>query len=363
MTGGRLRIEGRGPVAMALRLFLARQGFDPASVQAQDCGSPLPAWLSSRPLALSLGSWQLLGRIVSLPACAPIRSVDVSLAGRSGNTRIRAADLDAPSLGCVVRYGDLHRALARALMRIEGREPIADGDVEVVVVADGETRTAATQHRDWRVHDFGQSALLTEVLADGRADGVAFERFTEEGPLALLPLPEAHRHAVVWCATHASTARRATLPVQEFDAELRAAFGPRLGALHVDAPRHESPLQRRIGIREDDARRVCIGNAAQTLHPVAGQGLNLGLRDAFELAQRLGEARGSGRPLEEAVARYRRSRMFDRALTVGVTDTLARVFTLRALAPLQSGALGALDLAAPLRNGFARALMFGTRSH
>lgn len=359
-----MRIEGRGPVAMALRLFLARQGFDPPSVQAQGCTASLPSWLAARPLALSLGSWQLLGRIVALPACAPIRSVEVSLARRSGNTRIRAADLAAPTLGCVVRYGELHRSLEQALTRIASPEPATDGegDADVAVVADGETRTSEAQHRGWRVHDFGQSALLTEVLADGSGDGVAFERFTEEGPLALLPLPEPHRHAVVWCAPPGKTARRVTLPKPEFDAELLAAFGPRLGALHVDAARHESPLQRRIGVREDDARRVCIGNAAQTLHPVAGQGLNLGLRDAFELAQRLGEARGSGRPLEEAVARFRRSRMFDRALTVGVTDALARVFTLPALAPLQSGALDALDVAAPLRNGFARALMFGARS-
>lgn len=358
---------------MALRLFLARQGFDPASVHAPDGTSPPPAWLASRPLALSLGSWQLLARIVALPACAPIRSVDVSLAGRSGSTRIHAADVDAPTLGCVVRYGDLHRSLAQALTRIErraaaeGDDEVAhdavvgsDDDVALVVVADGETPAAPA--RDWRVHDFGQSALLTEVVADGRADAVAFERFTDEGPLALLPLPEPHRHAVVWCAPPHETARRAALPAPEFDAELLAAFGHWLGALHVDAARHDTPLQRRIAVRDDDMRRVRIGNAAQTLHPVAGQGLNLGLRDAFEFAQRLGEARGSGRPLAQAVARFRGSRVVDRALTVGVTDTLARVFTLRAVAPLQSLALGALDVATPLRNRFARTLMFGARS-
>lgn len=365
---------------MALRLFLARQGFDPASVHAQDGASPPPAWLATRPLALSLGSWHLLARIVALPPCAPIRSVDVSLAGRSGSTRIHAADVGAATLGCVVRYGDLHRLLAQALMSIERRartesdHQVAhadvaghdadvvgnDADVALVVVADGETPAAPA--RDWRVHDFGQSALLTEVVADGRADAVAFERFTDEGPLALLPLPEPHRHAVVWCAPPHETARRAALPAPEFDAELLAAFGHWLGALHVDAARHDTPLQRRIAVRDDDTRRVRIGNAAQTLHPVAGQGLNLGLRDAFELAQRLGEARGSGLPLAQAVARFRGSRVVDRALTVGVTDTLARVFTLRAVAPLQSLALGALDVAAPLRNRFARTLMFGARS-
>ena len=191
---------------------------------------------------------------------------------------------------------------------------------------------------------------------------MAFEHFTPEGPLALLPLPEPHRRAVVWCATPQQTARRALLSPHEFDAELLDAFGNALGTLQLAGERHQAPLQRRLAPRDENPRRVAIGNAAQALHPVAGQGLNLGLRDAFELAQELGSAHARGERLEEAIARFRRSRVIDRAATVGVTDTLARLFNWPALAPIQSVAFDVLDWTGPLRDRFAKALMFGLRS-
>jgi len=366
----RLRIEGRGPVAIALRLFLARQGFAPQSIAHDTFAGQLPAAVAARPLALSLGSTHLLSRIVTLPEAASIRTVDVSLAHHAGRTRFRAPDLDAPILGCVVRYAALHRALHTALHAAPRRadeataapspfrpSPAVGEADEIVIRADGDPRSPSA-----RTLDFHQSALLAEVLVERDAPGVAFEHFTTQGPLALLPLPEPRRRAVVWCATPQQTARRTLLSPGEFDAELLDAFGNALGALRLAGKRHQAPLQRTLAQRDDDPRRVAIGNAAQALHPVAGQGLNLGLRDAFELAQELGAAHARGAPLEHALARFRRRRVADRTAAVVVTDTLARLFERPALAPIQSLALDVLDWSAPLRNRFARASMFGLRS-
>ena len=354
-----LRIEGRGPVAMALALFLSRQGFDPASMLCEPAAGEPPAWLASRSLALSLGSWQLLSRIVALPPAAPIVTVEVSLRGHAGRTRMQASDLRAPALGYVLRYGMLHRALAAALAPLRPSMPDAHDSAhaqQLTVVADGDPGAGS------QVHDFDQTALLAEIIAERDARGTAFERFTDEGPLALLPLPEAHRHALVWCARPVQAERRAGLDAHAFEAELRTAFGGALGMLHLHGDRVLAPLQRRVRAHDGDARRIAIGNAAQALHPVAGQGLNLGLRDAFELAQQLGELRAAGRPLVEAVAHYRRRRRTDRGVAVALTDTLARAFTLPAIARFESAALGALDLFAPARDGLAATLMFGLRT-
>lgn len=353
-----LRIEGRGPVATALALFLSRQGFDAGSISIDPVPVELPAWLASRSIALSLGSWQLLSRVAALPPAAPILRVEVSLRGRAGRTRMQAADLRAPALGYVLRYGPLHRALADALAARTRRAVVPDEGAiaALTVIADGDPGAAS------KVRDFDQTALLAEVVADRDGHGTAFERFTDEGPLALLPLPQPRRHALVWCARPAESSRRAALEAPAFEAELLAAFGSALGALRLDSDRVLAPLQRRVRAAEQAAAQVAIGNAAQALHPVAGQGLNLGLRDAFELAALLGELRASNRPLAEAVARFARARRADRGLTVAATDTLAQAFTFPAIARLESLALGALDLAAPARNAIAASLMFGLRS-
>ena len=354
-----VRIEGRGPVAMALALFLSRQGFDAGSICIDPIPAELPAWLESRSIALSLGSWQLLSRVATLAPAAPILHVEVSMRSRAGRTRMHAADLHAPALGYVLRYGPLHRALAAAwTARQRSAPPSADGEAAaaLTVVADGDPGTAS------KVRDFDQTALLAELVVDRDGHGAAFERFTDEGPLALLPLPQARRYALVWCARPDEATRRAALDARAFEAELLAVFGGALGALRLDSDRVLTPLQRRVRATEADPRRLAIGNAAQALHPVAGQGLNLGLRDAFELAALLGELRASNRRLDEVAARFARARRADRGLTVAVTDTLAQAFTFPAIARLESLALGALDLAAPARNALAASLAFGLRN-
>ncbi len=360
-AGVLLRIEGRGPVALALRLFLARQGFpDDAIDHPVGSADPLPPALAARSLALSLGSLQLLGRIIDLPPAAPIRRVDVSFSRGRGVTSIDADDLGAARLGAVVRYGALHEALSCALAKISPQNEPACGngdgaDATIRIRADGDPHAAA------RTLDFRQSALLAEIEVSRELPDVAFERFTPDGPLAILPLPEPRRHALVWCAPPAVTQRRLDLDAGAFGSELQAMAGDALGTVRLASKRFQAPLQRRQADADTDPSVVTIGNAAQTLHPVAGQGLNLGLRDAFELAQLLGDAHAQGTSMRFVPARFRCRRSIDRRLTIGITDTLARVFRLPGSAPIHSLALDLLDRAEPLRNRFARQLMFGWR--
>jgi len=186
-------------------------------------------------------------------------------------------------------------------------------------------------------------------------------RFTADGPLALLPLPEPHRCSLVWCDRPEVSGRRAALPADVLAGELQKAFGWSLGRITIESDATCWPMARRARRTLNSGREVWIGNAAQGLHPVAGQGLNLGLRDAFLLAQHLGDARARGDELARALPDYVRQRSADRGGTITLTDVLARAFAFTPLHPLQSVTLGMLDAAGPLRELVARRFMFGRR--
>jgi 2-octaprenyl-6-methoxyphenol hydroxylase len=355
------RIVGAGPVALACALFLVRRGV-PASALAlepsPDPSAPVPAALAARALAISHGGRQLLERLAPLPAAGVIGRVEVSLLGHAGRTRIDAADLRVPALGHVVRYDALLGALRRAAAPHRFAAPVAAPEAALTIHAEGDAG------EDAEVREFGQSALLGEVLAPdapAASHGVAFERFTPGGPLALLPLPEPGRWTFVWCdeATRCE-ARRAQGTHALADA-LQARFGRALGPLVADGPLAIAPLARRSRRRVLDDRQVWIGNAAQALHPVAGQGLNLGLRDAFELADALADARRRNAPLGAALEAWRRARRPDRAATIALTDLMAASFTWPLARPLQSPLLVALDALPALRRPLARRLTYGGR--
>lgn len=370
-----IRIEGRGPVALALQLLLGREGLPPWAIRADPVESALPDWLGSRSLALSLGSLHTLARIV--PQCspaalleqpgiaAPITVVDVTRAGASGGTRIEAQRLKLPMLGAVIRYATLHRLLREAVERacplaskIADQPGSAPTGEALTVMADGDTGDSTSI----RVREFGQMALLAEVEVERDRPGWAFERFTSEGPLALLPLPEPRRRALVWCAPDELCRERAAVDEHRFDELLQATFGPLLGRLTLCSARHVSAVTRRIGPLTREPGRVAIGNAAQALHPVAGQGLNLGLRDAAVLARQLGDAGSNSLSLAKAIAGFERSRHADREVLVASTDLLASLTRPDLLKPAHAAALSLIDLCAPLRQQIARGLMFGLRS-
>ena len=358
MKPQRLRITGTGPVALACALFMRRRGVAAEHIELEQHAGPLPEALSARVLAVSEGSCQMLSRIITLPQAGAIGQVEVSLQGHAGRTRINATDLDVTRLGRVMRYGCLLDALRAAAGRHEWAIEAASQPPALTIHAEGDAGD------DARVREFNQSALLGEVHAPHSRTtwhSTAFERFTPHGPLALLPLPEPGRWALVWCDQDAHCRARQEADREALSRELTDLIGSRLGAVSIIGPLTVANLTRRLRRDVVGNEEVWIGNAAQSLHPVAGQGLNLGLRDAFELADALSCALRRDEPLDRSVARWQSHRRPDRLGTVALTDLMASSFTWPLARPLQSPMLIALDLLPALRRPLAARLMFGGR--
>ncbi|AGW88871.1 UbiH/UbiF/VisC/COQ6 family ubiquinone biosynthesis hydroxylase [Cupriavidus sp. DF5525] len=398
-----IAIVGGGPVGLALACQLLHT--TDWRVTLIDAATPARAARDPRAIALSHGSRQLLEQIGAWPvAGSPIEHIHVSQRGRFGHVRLHHDDYDVPALGYVVRYGELcdvlERALGRAAQaagedrllrvfetRIDQIEqdplPRAADDADtghvhltgtahdgqlarfatcLVVQAEGGLfhEQAAHQGRGARTRDYRQTAVIAHVACSRPQPGWAWERFTEEGPLALLPHDEhgVQGYALVWCCPSEQAARRIALPEAEFAEELGKAFGDRMGHFTLAGKRHAFPLGLNAAPVTVNGRVAAVGNAAQTLHPVAGQGLNLGLRDAFALADSLRTA-CTPQALQAFASRHR----LDRAVTIGVTDLLPRLFGVSypLAAHARGASLAALACLPPLRHALARHMMFGMR--
>jgi 2-octaprenyl-6-methoxyphenol hydroxylase len=396
----RLAVIGAGPVGLTLALFAAR-GWPEAVVTLFDA-RPAERDVSGDPrtLALSLGSVQLLQRLGCWPAgqAQPILRVHVSQAPPtlSGLPLRPELTIDAlaegvPQLGAVLRYGQVVAPLQRAWeascaadparcrlrlgTAVEAVKPLPGGGVELdagiaepfdlAVIAEG--GVFAEQARKGLVHDYRQTAWVGLVELEGGTDpaGTAYERFTRHGPVALLPLPAAagdapgrRRAALVWCVPADDD------PVAALDEARRRAVLATLLPDSAGTLRTLGPLKSfALGLNAErtlvDGRQVRIGNAAQTLHPVAGQGLNLGLRDAFVLVQSL-----RGQPdLDAALRRVEWARAPDRWSMIAATDFLARSFTWQwpGLGALRGLGIAALQALPPVKSALARQMMFGRR--
>jgi 2-octaprenyl-6-methoxyphenol hydroxylase len=371
-------ICGAGPVGLALAGFLVRRGIAGARIALIDGKSLGQAITDPRSIALSWGSAQLLQEVGAWPlAATPIHEIHVSRRGQLGRSLMQREDHDVPALGYVTRYGAVVDALAKVgeqagvLMLRPARVASLDEqpDVALLHLDDGSTVRArvavqaegglfGAQDQRARSRDYEQSAVIARVTTALPIAHRAFERFTDEGPLALLPEDGAdgHQYALVWCMRPDRAQAILALDDTRFLTQLGEAFGARLGAFTKVSSRSAFPLGLNAEARAT-ARTVAIGNAAQTLHPVAGQGLNLGLRDAAVLARQL--ARGTD---AEAIARFTEDRTGDRRTTIGMTDTMARAFTIPGpLQPLLGLGLAALDLTRPARTLLADLMMFGRR--
>lgn len=379
-----IAICGAGPTGSALALLLARHAPEPARIaligktfRSSGPGAS-PSALDPRSLALNQGSRVLLEQLKAWPPhAAEIRTVHVSQRGHLGRTLICSDELGTPRLGCVVGYdallGSLHAAAARSgatLIEAPQALPASGHYVQIDLAGRCLTSCVAVQSDGTRprgLHrEYGQHAVLATIEAAQPRPHWAFERFTTEGPLAILPHPDGGSlYGIVWCCTPGDARKLAGLAPAAFEIALRAAFGDRLGGFTLKSDRHVFPLSLHAGPSLLDAHTVAIGNAAQTLHPVAGQGLNLGLRDAAQLAHALAPwlAHPSSDPAP-ILAAFARKRRADRYLTAGITDLLPRAFASRN--PLVRHACGlgllALDLSLPLRAPLARHLMQGLRT-
>jgi len=373
-----IAICGAGPAGMALAALLVKRGVDASRVVLVDAKPLQQAMQDPRTLALSYGSRQILEQVGAWPIHATaIHEIHVSRRGQFGRSMITRDEHGLPALGYVTRYGAIVEALGNVCARlgiaslrparVTGSDEAADsvalhlecegGSPRVLraaVVVRAEGGLFGEQSAKAEQRDYLQTAIIAQVNTSAPVAHRAYERFTSEGPLALLPQDDGY--SLVWCARPASAQALLALDDAAFLARLGETFGERLGRFTHATRRLAFPLGLNAGVA-GSARCVAIGNAAQTLHPVAGQGLNLALRDATELARALAHGATPG-----ALEQYAVRRRQDRKLTVRLTDTMARIFASEsALQPLLGLGLAAIDVAAPARAVLAELMMYGRR--
>jgi 2-octaprenyl-6-methoxyphenol hydroxylase len=379
-------VVGAGPVGATLALALDEGDLDVVVLDARAPGETLRG---DRSIALShgahlvfdrLGVWEHLAAIAD--AATPITRIDVSQAGGFGRATLLAEEQGVPALGYVVSYRALQGSLDAALaargvpvrhgvtVRSVGGTPayaaveLDDANAQpllarLAAVADGTGAAVAGIAR--RRHDYGQVALIAKLGCRQPHEGRALERFTPEGPVALLP--EGDHYALVWTVAAERAAEMLALDDNAFLVRLAHHFGTFHAPFERVTERRAFPLVLEYAANAVGARCVVLGNAAQTLHPVAGQGFNVGVRDAWVLAQatldvpreRIGEA--------AMLARYARSRMPDRWAGIAFTHGLVHLFgnDLPLLRWPRGLALTLLDALPPLKRAFTRTMLFGLR--
>ncbi|HZZ93983.1 MAG TPA: FAD-dependent monooxygenase [Usitatibacter sp.] len=370
-------ILGGGPVGAAVAAMAAGRGLRMEVFEAREFAAT-----DARTLALSDASRERLRDALAWPAAdaTPIAAIHVSQKGAPGRTLIHASDLDLEALGYTVPFTALqqalHERLAQAVVPLRFSHECQDIRLEpgaatlrfrdgsevrsrLLVLADGGANAQRIPGIGFSEKDYGQHAVVAAVRTDRPHRDIAYERFTPQGPVALLPV--ADRYALVWTATPERAAQLIALPEEAFLAQLQAHFGDRAGRFVSASGRASFPLRLRSVNTPIALRTVIVGNAAQALHPIAGQGLNLGLRDATALAQLLvstpAQALGE-RPMLDA---YRAMRRRDAALGIGFTDFLVSSFADTRIVPTlgRAAALAALDLFRPARRLFAARMVHG----
>jgi 2-octaprenyl-6-methoxyphenol hydroxylase len=392
-----LVIIGGGLVGASLAVSLADSGLRVAVVEASEANTRSHQSYDERVIALSLGSartfegmgvWSAIA-----PDAEPIRHVHVSDRGHFGFAHLDARDEGVTALGYVAAARVIGAALSERLegaanisllrpgrlvgvqinrervsleVSVGGRSRLLTS--ALLVAADGgESSVRKRLGVPVRERRYGYDAIISTVtpeeIPEQTLGGTAFERFTDTGPLAMLPMTE-RRYSVVWTAHARDSAGILALSDEDFLEALQTRFGRRLGRLTQPGRRVAYPLKLVLARQLTRDRALLIGNAAHTLHPVAGQGFNLGLRDVAVLADLLIEAQSTAKDLggPAVLSAYRRQRGPEHALIAGLTDGLARLFA-NPWGPLRMarnlGLLG-LDLAGPARHHLARRFMGAT---
>jgi 2-octaprenyl-6-methoxyphenol hydroxylase len=384
-----LAIVGGGLVGASLALSLAPLGLRIALLEAVTpaTGAQHPSF-DERTTALAngtvrafrtLGTWDRMAR-----EAAPIRRIHVSDQGRFGAARIDASEQGLDALGYVVPNRAIGAALWHGLerhanvevaapARVTGSDLTCDArsvryeldgasrtlQAKLVVAADGIHSLVRGQSGIGADHvDYEQTAITAVMVAQRFHDHVAYERFTETGPIAILPLTDG-RCGMVWTVRPADAGRLLALPDDAFIAEFQRAFGYRLGRFLRVGQRASYPLALSQAERHVAQRIAVVGNAAQGLHPIAGQGFNLGLRDAMSLAEVIADRRQDGQRdagSSDVLDDYAQWRETDRRRIVAFTDGLVRAFStpLGVLRGLRTLGILAFDVLPPAKSALAR---------
>lgn len=385
-------IVGGGPVGAILAHVLAREGFQVVVLEreaAPERAATGSTGFDGRAIALAeggrrlLAGWGLWGALAE--GAEPIENIHVSLRGAWGSARFDAEEEGVAALGQVMDSARMAPVLLRAAREsgvqwhaparfvdhsvdaegVRVRYATPEGErtlhARLMVAADG-AGSAVRGALGLPVHerDYRQTAILARVEVERPEPRTAFERFTDEGPIALLPMG-GNRYSLVWVTPTVALGPRLDLADEGFLTRLGQRFGPRLGRFVAVGSRHAYPLRAVTAGKVIAPRAVVLGNAAHALHPVAGQGLNLCLRDIRVLLGGLSQARQEGRDMGggDVLAAYAAARRPDYARSYPMMDVLARGFTPAVPVPaaIKGLALAALDAVPPLRGGFLRQMM------
>lgn len=324
----------------------------------------------SRSIALSYGTVNLLRHLelwsAIEPFSTPIEHIHVSDRSHAGMTDITKQDVGVEALGYVVELADVGRVYqellthstaidlycpnsAKHITRTQENVTIelASGELlnaKLLVAADGAVSQCCQQiGLELSEHDFDQVAVIANIVTQEPHQGRAFERFTENGPVALLPMSD-NRMSLVWCLRPDEAQIVMELSESEFLERLQQDFGWRLGAMQKVGLRASYPLLLRHRKQNISHRFAIVGNAAQTLHPIAGQGFNLGIRDVVTLAEELVK-QGEDVGRYQGLIRFSQRREADRNETIWLTSSLVHVFSndLLAMRIGRNTALAAMD--------------------
>ena len=340
-------IIGAGPVGLAAALALKHRGVSD-DITVLEAAPQNSVSFGDRNIALSSASWRFLAKLgvtVKATERAPIRAVEITQRGAFGLLRLDARDVSAAELGAASPYPVLktaldHAAQAAGIQILYGAKVasvqhvaqhaevhLVSGEqmrADCVVLADGAGSDLVAEFK--RIErDSGQTALITRVSASKPRSGVAYERFTDGGALALIPRSDGE-WTVVWARPRADAERMLQLDAASLSAEINAAFGTTMGALTITAKLTSYALVWRFVEPRASGAIVALGNAAQGLHPVAAQGLNLGLADAQQFAEAMTAHAKKTNSIAETLTSFARQRGVDRVARIGFTGLLAYGF-------------------------------------
>jgi len=381
-------IVGGGLVGLSLAASLGKDDFSVAVLEARQPVIDWPAGsVDLRVYAITRESQKLFELTAAwsamLPKAGPFRDMHVWDAGGNGDIHFSSADLGEPYLGHILEARVIEKALldvldelpcvqhfcpasVTAFNELEDRQQVEleDGrmlSAGLLVGADGKhsrVRDHAGIHA--RVSDYGQQALVAVVTTERSHEETAWQRFLPTGPLAFLPLADG-RSSIVWSASSERAEQLLKLDATDFCAELGLAFDRRLGTITACGERVLFPLQRQYAEHYVAARIALVGDASHVIHPLAGQGVNLGLKDVRELADTLRDARGRNRDIGSlsVLRRYERARKGDNMAMMLAMDGFKYLFG-SPVAPLRWArnlGLNLVDGAQPLKNQIMRSAM------
>ncbi|MCB5190353.1 FAD-dependent oxidoreductase [Methylobacillus arboreus] len=381
-------IVGGGPVGTTLALALQHKGISATLLEAREQGA---SHHDQRALALSYGSILILERLGLWrelePKATAIKTIHVSQRGSLGRSLLKAEEHGQPALGYVLSYGDLSAALDGAIQQFPGIQvsygsealsirpsnEIAQVEYQyqahtysgqscMVVLADGGRSLADIPGLQRETKHYGHDALVSKVECELPHDNIAYERFTPAGPVALLP-NGARDFSLVWTGKAEDVQALLALDDAAFLAALHTHFGDRLGRFLKVGKRLSFPLKLSYLKPVTAPHLAVIGNAAQTMHPVAGQGFNVGMRDAWELAQLLASTPSEAWGDDKMLKAYQASRKADTRGGLLFTDFLVNVFSndIVGLRKIRALGLGLLDIAPFAKQHLVGKMSFGPK--